>query len=395
MTLDMLRVGNEALELCRKHPHDYVLYFPIKYGILNFEVNKHYVIDEHTILDIIVYMMNKCIRDIMSTRNETSFNLLIIMSDTLINHYWSHVKTIVNEILVQNTNISHLSIQRESIMSYYGCGISHNQTELITIDMGLTKTSIYSYNTQGRIQSNLILPYGGYDIYNLINGILQMSKFNHSIDIGMNLNEYDNNVRKYYMTLKTSAHQETFQHLQNILIDEGQLAKTMTISSDVFYIATHMYFNTKLLPSPKKKIYQSLNHLSSTSKITSIDKYLLKSIKSSGSTTICLIGGFSNIQHYPEYLKEILKKKRIKILMGNERDKLVPTYALSWKGGVIMTHLLAPMSTQDSESVSSSKDQSNTSMEDSSEQGHLKSRLFTTRSEVFSSHFKALHDRII
>nr|CAG4716725.1 unnamed protein product [Naegleria fowleri] len=354
--LTNLAVGNEALELKRKHPNDYFLYFPIRYGILNTELSDSNVhINENTALEILVILISKCLRDLISNDN-TKQSVLLMFSDLFINQQQYHLKFVINQMLLTFPNIVHLSVQKDSIMSLYGSGIMHHQTELYTIDMGFTKTSVYSYHHNGRLANIITFPYGGIDIYNLIIGILQMSNLDHNIDISSNLKEFDENIRKYFLTLKYSAHQETFQHVHNIMVDDSQkLAKTLTISSDVFYIATNMYFNTKLLPTPKKKIFSALNP-SSHSKVTSIDKYLTKSFKGGlGGVTICLTGGFSNVQHLPEHLKEVLKKKRIKILYSNERDKLVPVYAVTWKGGVIITHVMEASSDQDEDTANKDK----------------------------------------
>ncbi|KAG2381830.1 hypothetical protein C9374_006214 [Naegleria lovaniensis] len=297
--LTNLPVGNDALELKRKYPNDYFLYFPIRYGILNTELCDGNVnINENTALEILVILISKCLRELIANDN-TKHSVLLMFSDILINQQQHHLKFVLHQILVAFPNIAYLSVQKDSIMSLYGSGIMHHQTELYTIDMGFTKTSVYSYHHNGRLANTISFPYGGIDIYALIIGILQMSNLDHKIDISCNLKEFDENIRKYFLTLKYSAHQETFQHVHNIMVDDSQkLAKTLTISSDVFYIATNMYFNTKLLPTSKKKIFSVLNP-SSHSKITSIDKYLTKSFKGGlGGVTICLTGGFQTFNTY-------------------------------------------------------------------------------------------------
>ncbi|EFC45179.1 predicted protein [Naegleria gruberi] len=372
--LSSFLVGKQAIDTKRIYPNDFVLYFPIKYGLLNCDLTGYGHIDENVALEIQINLLSRCIEELIQTSSSTSFSLLMIFSDTFLSQQLKHLKRIIEDLLTQFTNIENISIQKDSVMSLYGSGISHQQNELYTVDMGLTKTSIYAYQPNGRLASVIHYPYGGYDVYHLI---MEYYKF-----------EYDENVRKYCLTLKSNTHQETVQHLHNIYLEDTQeFASSISVSTDVFYIASNLYFNTKLLPSPKKKLYSLLNP-TQQSKIASIEKYLSKIFKGgTGSVTICLTGGFSNIQFFPEHLKEMLKKKRIKILISNERDKLVPSHCTTWKGGVIITHIMNPDNYQyeedDSTSNASNTDKSN-----------LTNKLFFHRNELFQHSSQSLASNI-
>ncbi|KAL9650444.1 hypothetical protein ABK040_004668 [Willaertia magna] len=325
------------------------LYYPIIYGILN------YTLQPNLTLEILLYNIYLAITKLENYKNAK--NILLIFSDLwyLQEDVKNYTKYILQNLQQLFPNLENFSLQKESLMSFYGSGITNN--EIIILDFGFTKTGIYHFHNN-KLQNLHFLPFGGKDIYYNILGMLQhfqsTTVLKNNLQNELNLTENDiskniQNLDKLKIHLKKIINYEHFHNLdlQNTL--QNNKINELIISDDLLYISSFVYFNKYLLPKrkEKEKLFNYLNNTTITNylqfnnlenKMITIDKYITKYMKQ--NTTIVLIGGFSNLNNFIEYLKEVLGRKKLKHSFGNERDKLVHLSAITWKGGVILSNVM-------------------------------------------------------